>query len=155
VRAYYAGYFDKAVEYCHENVKTDPENAMVYWQWGRALAQKRDYTNALARLRTAKRKIGGEWPGIDGDIGYVRARQGAADEARKIIGLLRERERNEFVDPYVYAMIYAGLGDADKVFEYLNQACEIRNRVDHQLPRRSEICGRCEAIRVISKFSHA
>lgn len=28
------------------------------------------------------------------------------------------------MDPYLYALIYAGLGQADQVFEYLNVACD-------------------------------
>src|SRR5207253_10512032 len=51
----------------------------------RTLAQKLDYTNALLTLRTAKTKTGGEWPGIDGEIGYVHARQGATNQARQNI----------------------------------------------------------------------
>ena len=31
---------------------------------------------------------------------------------------MRERESTEYVDPYIYAMIYAGFGEAGKVFEH-------------------------------------
>src|SRR6266446_2407435 len=99
---------------------------LLYWSLGRTLAQKLDYTNALLTLRTAKTKTGGEWPGIDGEIGYVHARQGATNQARQIIAELPERESTEYVDPYIYAMIYAGFGEAGKVFEHLNLACDKR-----------------------------
>jgi len=132
--AYYAGHLDQAEAYCREHLKADSENAMVYWSLGRTLAQKLDYTNALLTLRTAKTKTGGEWPGIDGEIGYVHARQGATNQARQIIAELRERESTEYVDPYIYAIIYAGFGEAGKVFEHLNLACDKRTPWIASLP---------------------
>jgi hypothetical protein len=58
------------------------------------------------------------------EIAYIRARQGRTNESEQIIEELRnrERQRKEFVDPSLYACIYAGLGDADRTFEYLTAA---------------------------------
>lgn len=122
--AYYAGKFDEAVRFYDEMLKMDPENPSLYWGLGRTLAQQQLWTQALATLQKGKSKPGGEWSALDAELAYAHARQGQTGEARAIIEKLRARGQNEFVDPYLYAMIYAGLGDADQVFENLSLACD-------------------------------
>src|SRR5262249_35031630 len=94
--------------------------------WGRTLAQKRAYDEALRVFRTGQTKAGGNWAGFDGEIGYVLGMQGATNAALQIVQDLRAREAKEFVDPYIYAMIYVAVGDSGKAFEALNQACDLK-----------------------------
>ena len=107
--AYYAGNFAKA---------------QLYFNVGRPLAQEGRYEQALAMLEKGRSKAGGDWAGMLAEIAYVRARQGRTNESQQIIEELRNRatQLKEFVDPYLYACIYAGLGDADRAFEYLTAA---------------------------------
>ena len=132
--AYYAGHLDQAEAYCRENLKTDPDNALVYCQLGKTLAQKRNYAQALEILQTAKTKSGGDWPGIDGEIGYAYAALNDTNAVGMIIRQLQALERTAFVDPYIYAMIYAGSRENDKVFEQLNRACDVRTPWIASLP---------------------
>ena len=122
--AYYAGDFAKAEAYGLETLKKDPENFLLYFNVGRPLAQGGRYEEALATLDKGRSKAGGDWGGMLAEIAYVRARQGRTNESQHIIEELRNRETQlkEFVDPYLYALIYAGLGDADRAFEYLTAA---------------------------------
>jgi len=132
--AYYAGQFDKAVNFYADILKTDPENPMLYWGLGRTQAQQQLWPEALATLRTGQGKPGGDWSGLEAESAYALARQGRTEEARGIIGRLRARERTQFVDPYLYAMIYAGLGDNDEVFKQLELACEKKSPFIPTLP---------------------
>ena len=122
--AYYAGDFVKAEAYGRETLKKDPENSWLYFNVGRPLAQEGRYEHALAMLEKGRSKAGGDWAGMLAEIAYIRARQGRTNESQQIIEELRNRETQlkEFVDPYLYACIYAGLGDADRAFEYLTEA---------------------------------
>lgn len=122
--SYYEGNFAKAEAYGLETLKKDPENFLLYFNLGRPLAQEGRYEQALARLEKGRSKAGGNWAGMLAEIAYIRAKQGRTNEAQQIIEELRNRETQlkEFVDPYLYACIYTGLGDADRAFEYLTAA---------------------------------
>jgi tetratricopeptide (TPR) repeat protein len=119
--AYYEGDFAKAEAYGLETLKKDPDNFLLYFNLGRPLAQEGRYEQALVMLEKGRTKDGGNWGGMLAEIAYVRARQGRTNEAQQVIEELRNRETQlkEFVDPYLYACIYAGLGAADRAFEYL------------------------------------
>jgi tetratricopeptide (TPR) repeat protein len=132
--AYYAGLFDQAEAYSRESLRNEPDNPVVHWLLARTLAQKGRYDEALALLQAGKSKPGGEWCALDGDLAYVHARMGETDRARQIIAALEARERAEYIEPYVYAVIHAGLGDADKMFECLHQACDKRSIFISSLP---------------------
>jgi len=122
--AYYEGNFAKAEAYGLETLKKDPENFVLYFNLGRPLAQEGRYEEALTMLEKGRSKPDGDWGGMLAEIAYVRARQGRTNESQQIIEELRNRETQlkQFVDPYLYACIYAGLGDADRAFEYLTAA---------------------------------
>jgi tetratricopeptide (TPR) repeat protein len=85
------------------------------------------YAEAVATLKMGQSKPGGNWCALDSELGYIYARRGETNQAQQIIAALGAREQTEFIDPYIYAMIYAGLGDAQKVFEFLERACDKRS----------------------------
>jgi tetratricopeptide (TPR) repeat protein len=55
-------------------------------------------------------------------LGYAYAASGEKDKARKSLEELRELSKRRYVSPYWIAMLYAGLGDSDKAFEWLEMA---------------------------------
>lgn len=123
--AYYAGLLDQAEAYCRDSVANDPENFAVYWSLGRTLAQKGVYDQAVTNLTFGRSKTGSAaFPALDAELAYVRARQGSTNEAHEMIVALQARQAREYVDPYLFAMIYAGLGDSETVFKFLNLACD-------------------------------
>jgi tetratricopeptide (TPR) repeat protein len=61
--------------------------------------------------------------------GYPRlasayALAGRRDEALKILNEQRRAARQRYISPFNFAIIYTGLGDKDRAFEYLNKACD-------------------------------
>lgn len=48
----------------------------------------------------------------------------------KELGKLIELSKEKYVSPYAIILFYLGLGQNDKVFEWLEKACEVR---DHSL----------------------
>jgi serine/threonine protein kinase/tetratricopeptide (TPR) repeat protein len=123
--AYYAGLLDQAEAYCRDSVANDPENFVVYWSLGRTLAQKGAYDQAVTNLTFGLGKTGSAaFPALDAELAYVCARQGRTNEAQQMIVALQARQAREYIDPYLFAMIYAGLGDSDTLFHFLNMACD-------------------------------
>ena len=126
--AYYAGLFDQAEGYCRESIANDPENFMVYWNLARTLAQKKVYDQAITNLNFGRTKPGSSaFPAIDAELAYISAKQGRTDEAQQFVAALQARQAKEFIDPYVFAMIYAGFGDSEKVFAQLEVAGDKRS----------------------------
>jgi tetratricopeptide (TPR) repeat protein len=52
---------------------------------------------------------------------------GKQDEAEKILHDLLEQSQNSYVSPYMIATIYAGLGDKEKAFSFLEKAYQERS----------------------------
>lgn len=49
-------------------------------------------------------------------------------EAEKVLAELQEISKQRYVSPYYVAMIYAGLGDKDQAFAWLDKAFRERSR---------------------------
>jgi TolB-like protein/DNA-binding winged helix-turn-helix (wHTH) protein/Flp pilus assembly protein TadD len=72
-----------------------------------------------------------EYSGNDADptaaLAYAYARTGKRAEAEKILRDLLEQSKTSYVSPYMVATIYAGLGNKDRAFEYLEKAYDERS----------------------------
>jgi Tfp pilus assembly protein PilF len=72
-----------------------------------------------------------EYSGNDSDpaagLAYAYARTGKRAEAEKILRDLVEQSKTGYVSPYMIATIYAGLGNKDKAFEFLEKAYDERS----------------------------
>jgi TolB-like protein/DNA-binding winged helix-turn-helix (wHTH) protein len=55
-------------------------------------------------------------------LAHAYAASGRRAEAEKILGGLERKSKSSYVSPYMIATIYAGLGDKDKAFEFLEKA---------------------------------
>jgi TolB-like protein/DNA-binding winged helix-turn-helix (wHTH) protein/Tfp pilus assembly protein PilF len=60
-------------------------------------------------------------------LAYAYARTGKRAEAEKILRDLLEQSKTSYVSPYMIATIYAGLGNKDKAFGYLEKAYDERS----------------------------
>jgi hypothetical protein len=88
----------------------------------------------------------GDGPYSLGHLGNTYARMGAGDEARKLIGRLQADVRRDGIGRYEIALVYAGLGDKDDAFKWLEDAYQAHDvglvylRVDPCLdPLRSDL----------------
>jgi TolB-like protein len=63
-----------------------------------------------------------------GHLGNVYARAGRVAEARAIIPRLEEQVRERGIGAYEIALVYAGLGENDQAFEWLEKAYSMRNK---------------------------
>ena len=52
---------------------------------------------------------------------------GKSEEAQKVIEHLNELSVHQYVAPYNFAVIYAGLGNKDETFVWLNRAYQERS----------------------------
>jgi TolB-like protein/Flp pilus assembly protein TadD len=64
-------------------------------------------------------------------LGQACALTGDVKRARQIVDELRDRSMREFISPYHFAYVYAGLGEVDAAIDFLEQAFERRSGAIH------------------------
>jgi len=118
---YYANqYYDRAVRQHQKVLAIDPNFAFAHWGLGMDYSQKRKYKSAIEECRKA-RLLGGSRNVLSG-LGYAYAMAGDKDRAHQILKELKGLLRTTYAPPYAFATVYAGLGEKDAAFEWLDRA---------------------------------
>jgi TolB-like protein/tetratricopeptide (TPR) repeat protein len=119
-----AGKYDRSIEQSRKALEIDPNYWWSYQTLGLAYQRKKQYPEAIAALERAR--LADPNPAILGNLGYVYATAGKKTEAQTIMGELKELSNQRYVSPYHTACIYAGLGNKDQAFEWLERSVEER-----------------------------
>ena len=80
-------------------------------------AEKGQYSESIAEFQ----KIGDQ-PHALGHMGNAYARMGRVAEARDMIAKLREHVKKSGIGRYEIALVYAGLGEKNEAFAWLDQS---------------------------------
>jgi tetratricopeptide (TPR) repeat protein len=117
----YARQYDQAIEQFRKTLELDPSfaNGQRYAAW--AYLQKGMHDEAIAALRSALGALDRD-PEVEGELGYALAVAGRRAEALAMLEDLRHLSRPRYVSPYSVALVYAGLGDRDQAFVWLDKA---------------------------------
>jgi predicted Zn-dependent protease len=124
--AFQARQYDEATRQARQAVLVDSAFWIGYVQLAQAYAQTGPPELALAALVDAARFSGGNSKALS-LRGYVLARSGRAGEAREVLSALTAAARERYVPPTSFALVYAGLGERDGLFEWLEKACDVRD----------------------------
>jgi len=117
----YARQYDEAITQCMKIVRDKRAVALTYYYLGRVYASQGKFDEAIAALETAVEKSGGQNPML-ATLGYALGRAGKRDEAMQVLEKLEERAQKRYVSAMDIAVVYAGLNDREKVFEWLDRA---------------------------------
>jgi len=93
---------------------------------GHAYEQLKQNELALEALAVAARFSGANSKTVS-LTGYILAKTGRRDEARDVLTSLEQQSRTRYVPPYALALVHAGLGERDAVFESLDRAFEVHD----------------------------
>lgn len=118
---YYTRQYDLAIEHFRKTLEMDENFAMTHFFLGQVYAQKGEFNAALDEVHRALRLFG-DSPNLFAGVGYAAAVSGKKDVAEKVINALKTTAQSEYVSPYYLAAIYAGMGDAENAFAWLDQA---------------------------------
>ena len=128
-RAYFwARRYDEAIEHLQRTLQQDPKYADTHWSLGLAYEGKKMYAEAIASYQSAislskTAEFPEGKPEMIAALGHAYAAAGRRDEALKIIEQLKTLiAQQRYVSPYSIALIYAGLGEKDMAFEWLDRA---------------------------------
>jgi tetratricopeptide (TPR) repeat protein len=69
-------------------------------------------------------------------LAYAYAMAGRRDDALKILGEQKKLASQGYISPYNFAIIYTGLGDKDKAFEFLEKGYEQRTQLIYRIKSR-------------------
>jgi adenylate cyclase len=117
---------DKAIEQCKKTIEMDPHFHEAHWFLGWAYEQKSMYREAIAEFQKGVDCSGGS-ARMQAQLGHAYALAGETDKALKIADDLMELSAKQYISPYNMAVVYAGLGDNDKGFTWLNKSFEDRS----------------------------
>lgn len=112
--------FDKAIREVKKTLELDSDYHYAHWTLGRAYLQKGEQEKALEEFSKVQ---GSSFK--QGSIGYLHGVSGNKKEAEKILEELMEENKPDYIKAFQLALVYAGLGEKDKVFEWLERAYEV------------------------------
>lgn len=121
----FAGRYDESIEQTRKALELDPNFWWSYQNLGLAYERKKQYPEAIAALEKARQVDSN--PLNIGFLGAVYGKAGKPAEAQKVLEELKELSKKRFVPAYNIALIYAGLGDKDQAFEWLEKAYQERS----------------------------
>jgi len=128
---YLSGRTDEAIAQCTKILSLDPNSFPAHRYLGLAYEQKGMYPQAIDEFQKGV-KISGS-PLILALLGHAYAVSGKTTEARAVLSDLHDLseapdvEARRYVSPYTVAAIYAGLGEKDQAFKWLERAFEERD----------------------------
>jgi len=125
-RLYRARRYDEAVSALNVALELDPNFYSTRWNLGMAYAQQKKFDAAIRELQKAE-ALSQQNALVLGGLGYAYAISSDKNQARAVLRSLENQASTQYVDPYAFAVVYAGLGDKDKGFMWLERANEDRD----------------------------
>ncbi len=121
-----AGRIDEALEEARRSLRDDPTVPRVHSNLGWALLFHDEPAAGIASLEHAS-ALSPDSTLFLSQLGQAYALTGNVERARQILQQLHDRATREFVSPYHFAYVYAGLGEADTAIDWLEHAFERRS----------------------------
>ena len=116
--------YDESIQSSRQALEFDPSSVQALWWQGVSYAGKRDFPKSVAALKKAL-SIADE-PLFRGYLGFAYGQAGEKDKALGILKELAMLSGQRWVSPIDYALVYAGLGDSDSTFAWLEKAYQAR-----------------------------
>ena len=123
--------YDKAIAQQRAVLDRDLTFTTAHARLGRAYLQKGMHDQAIAEFKEAKAQD--ERPELSlrfALLAYAYAVSGKKGEALRMLAELKEKAKHGNTNIHSFALIYIGLGDKDRAFEWLQKACE-----EHTFPQ--------------------
>ena len=117
--------YDEAIEQYSKTIELDGAFGLAHRRLAQTYEQKQMNDKAVAEFQKAL-ALSGEDLELLSARGHFCAMRGENDRAREVLTQLETISHCRYVPSYLIARVYLGFGDNDRVFEYLDRACEER-----------------------------
>lgn len=118
---YYRRNYDEAIKQLRGTLSVSPKFALAHLWLGRAYQQKKMYAEAIDEFNKTDATLPG-WVVTIAGMGHAYGEWGHHADAKEVLVRLNQMAREKYVTPYGVALVYAGLGDKDQAFVWLNKA---------------------------------
>ena len=118
--------YDEAIEQSLKTIEMAPNHFFAHWVLGLAYGQTARRDEAVAELQKAAVLTSGSQH-IKAELARIYAQMGQRDEALRLLNELMEQAKEGYVSAVNITKIYVGLGEGERVFEYLEKACDERS----------------------------
>jgi TolB-like protein/DNA-binding winged helix-turn-helix (wHTH) protein len=123
---YYRRDYDAAISQLRGTLSTSPQFPLAHLWLGRAYQQKGMYPEAIDEFNKTDAALPG-WVVTIAGMGNAFGEWGHRADAEHVLVSLNELARSKYVTPYGVALVYAGLGDKNQAFAWLNKALQGRS----------------------------
>ena len=118
---YLARRYDEAIDQCQRTLEIDRDFAVAHWTLGMAYQQKAMHDPAVTEFEKATQLSGGA-TNLLALLGAAYAKSGNRSAARNVLGKLTELQKQKRAHPGDMAIVYVGLGDKERAFEWSEKA---------------------------------
>lgn len=118
---YFAGSYDEAIAQSRKTLDLDSANARAYRNLGRIYTAQGSYEKAIPEFQKAIELSPGT-PEYLAELGYAFAMSGNRKEAETILRQIENSVQHGEASSYQLAVVYAGMRDKNRAFEFLNKA---------------------------------
>jgi serine/threonine protein kinase/tetratricopeptide (TPR) repeat protein len=122
---YFAGRYGQAIQELEKALAVHPGFYQLRNGLGITYVLTGAYDRAIAEFQRA---IGSGNPEVEANLAHAYAVSRRPAEARKTLDQLLVRSSRSYVSPFDVAVVYAGLGDRDQAFAWLEKAFDERPR---------------------------
>jgi len=123
---FYRRNYDEAINQLRTTLSLSPKFPLAHLWLGRAYQQKKMYAEAIDEFNKTDAALPG-WVVTIAGMGNAYGEWGHKVEAEQVLVRLNGMARAKYVTPYGIALVYAGLGDKNEAFAWLNKAVEGRS----------------------------
>jgi eukaryotic-like serine/threonine-protein kinase len=129
--------YDEAIAQFQSALELDPNAGNIRAQLAWTYGAKRMYPQAIAeykKIAEPDRAMTEETQTVTSGLGWLYAVSGRRADALRLAQELKDLSAHAYVDPYNVAVVYAGLGDKDEAFRWLEKGYEQRSSGMPYLP---------------------
>jgi TolB-like protein len=114
-----------AILHLRQALELDPNFILAHWLLGQAYLFQSRHHEAIAALQTALHLAPHDLWFVTW-LGYAYAITGRTTDAVQILTRLQTQSQHQYVRPFLFAILHAGLGHQDDTFHWLEKAREER-----------------------------
>ncbi|HET8924768.1 MAG TPA: winged helix-turn-helix domain-containing protein [Candidatus Acidoferrum sp.] len=118
---YLARQYDLAAQQFEKTLDMSPNYARARRDFSLTLIEKGDYEGAIREARRGI-ELSEPSPAMLKPLGYAYAKAGRKGQARQVLRDLQQMSKSRYVPSFDVAVIYAGLGEKDAAFSFLEKA---------------------------------
>ena len=125
--SYYAGKYDESIKQYQDSLEMYPNNFTAVFGLARTFNKIGKYQDAVNEIDSLKSFM----PGIPeiglAERGYANAKMGKREDAENDLRLLEKNSVTRFVDPFLNATVYLGMGDKEDALNFLDKSVSVRS----------------------------